>query len=166
MPLPGTEPATQARALIGSQTSGQNDTQSPRQPTNLSLAGQVSCPLYDHVPLCLFFFNIFFLLFNILFIYFLRGGGKEKERERHINMWLPSAYPLLGTWLGIKPATPWVCRPTLNPLSHTSQGHFLSLPGASGSSCTFLPCPRINHRSKELSGRILKGGDRWRMWRV
>ena len=38
---------------------------------------------------------IFFL--KILFHLFLeRGEGREKERERNINMWLPLACPLLG----------------------------------------------------------------------
>ena len=34
------------------------------------------------------------------FIYLLleRGVGREKERERNINVWLPVAHPLLGTW--------------------------------------------------------------------
>ena len=87
MPLPGTEPATQARALIGSQTSGQNDTQSPRQPTNLSLAGQVSCPLSDHVPLCLFFFFLtfsFFCLTFYLFIFWEEEGRRKKGRDTSI----------------------------------------------------------------------------------
>ena len=25
--------------------------------------------------------------------------GNEKEKERNINVWLPLAHPLLGTWL-------------------------------------------------------------------
>ena len=34
------------------------------------------------------------------FIYlFLDGKRREKERERNINVWLPLACPLLGTWL-------------------------------------------------------------------
>ena len=32
------------------------------------------------------------------FIYFQRGEGREKERERNIPVWLPLARPLLGTW--------------------------------------------------------------------
>ena len=63
-------------------------------------------------------------------IYFQRGERREEEGERNINVWLSLAQPLLGTW----PATqaraltrnrtsdPLVCRPALNPLSHTSQG--------------------------------------------
>ena len=34
------------------------------------------------------------------FIYLLleTGEGREKERERNINVWFPLARPLLGTW--------------------------------------------------------------------
>ena len=51
----------------------------------------------------------------------------EKERERNISVWLPLTCALLGTW----PATqagaltagqtgdPLICKPALNPLSHT-----------------------------------------------
>ena len=31
-----------------------------------------------------------------------RGEGRVEERERHINVWLPLMYLLLGTW----PPTP------------------------------------------------------------
>ena len=74
------------------------------------------------------------LYLKILFIFFLdRGEGREKERERNTNVWLPLARPLLGTW----PATQACAltgnptsdhlfhRPELNPLSHTSQGKLL-----------------------------------------
>ena len=48
-------------------------------------------------------------------------------------MWLPLAYPLLGTWpttqacalTGNQTSDPLLHRPVLNPLSHTSQGHFV-----------------------------------------
>ena len=42
-----------------------------------------------------FIFLIFFLSFKD-FIYF-QTEGKEGERERNINVWLPLAQPLLGT---------------------------------------------------------------------
>ena len=72
--------------------------------------------------------KIFFLRFY-LFI-FREGGGREKERERNINVWLPLVHPLLGTWpttqacalTGNWTSNPLVHRPALNPLSHTSQG--------------------------------------------
>ena len=38
-------------------------------------------------------------LFVCLFIYlFIEGGGREKERTRNINVWLPFTGPLLETW--------------------------------------------------------------------
>ena len=57
--------------------------------------------------------------------------GREGERERNINVWLPLTHPLLGTWpatqasalTGNPTVNPLVCRPALNPLSHTSQGN-------------------------------------------
>ena len=75
------------------------------------------CPALYYVS----FFSFFFL--NILFIYFL-------ETRRNINVWLPLARPLLGTWpatqacalTGNRTGDPLVCKPLLNPLSHTSQG--------------------------------------------
>ena len=59
----------------------------------------------------------------------------EKEKDRNINVWLPLACPLLGTWLATQACAltwnqtsdPLVCRPVLNPLSHTSQGQPLDL---------------------------------------
>ena len=72
------------------------------------------------------------LVFLKYFIYLFleRGRWKEKERERNINVWLPLAYPLLGTWpatqacalTGNLTSNPLVHRPALSPLSHTSQG--------------------------------------------
>ena len=39
------------------------------------------------------------LFFKKRFYFFLdRGEGREKERERNINVWLPLIHPLLGTW--------------------------------------------------------------------
>ena len=42
------------------------------------------------------FFSLFFKDFIYLFVE--RGEGKEIERERNINVWLPLAWPPLGTW--------------------------------------------------------------------
>ena len=73
---------------------------------------------------------------KILFI-LDRGEGREKERERNINVWLPFTHPLLGTWsttqacalTGNQTSDPVLCSLVLNPLSHTSQG----------SQCYFFP---------------------------
>ena len=50
-----------------------------------------------------------------LFIFIERGEGRENERERNINVWLPVTCPLWGPslqprhvpWLGIKLVTLW-----------------------------------------------------------
>ena len=40
---------------------------------------------------------LFFFFFKILFIYFREvKGGKKREREKNINVWLPLMCPLLG----------------------------------------------------------------------
>ena len=67
----------------------------------------------------------------ILFIYFEREGkGRRKEMQRNINVWLPLAHPLLGTWpatqagalTGNRTRDPLLHSAMLNPLSHTSKG--------------------------------------------
>ena len=63
------------------------------------------------------------------FIYFSEKG-REGERERNTNVWLPLMYPLLGAWpatqacalKGNQTSNPFVHRSALSPLSHTSQG--------------------------------------------
>ena len=62
-------------------------------------------------------------------MYFYRGEGREKERERNSSVWLPFERPLLGTWPATQ-ACPLAGNQTgdllvhslLNPLSYTSQG--------------------------------------------
>ena len=53
-----------------------------------------------------FLISIEILFYFILFIYFQRAGkggrkkgrkGREKERERNINVWLPLVHPQLGS---------------------------------------------------------------------
>ena len=73
---------------------------------------------------------------KILFIFRERGrekaggvGGETSMCERNIH-WLPLAYPQLETWPTTQACaltSNWtgdvsVCRPTPNPLNHTSQG--------------------------------------------
>ena len=73
------------------------------------------------------------MIFETDFIYFLeRGGGREKEGEMFMFtfVWLPLVCLLLGTWpttqayalTGNRTGNPFIYRPALNPLSHTSQG--------------------------------------------
>ena len=86
---------------------------------------KASVSLIEH---CLFCASFFF--FQILFIYFQRGEGREKKRERNIIVWLPLTCPLLATWpatqagalTGNRTGESLVHRPELNPLSYTSQG--------------------------------------------
>ena len=69
---------------------------------------------------------------DFIYLFLERREGKEKERERNINGWLPLACPKLGTrpttqacvLTGSRTGNPLVCRPTLNPLSYTSQSSF------------------------------------------
>ena len=77
--------------------------------------------------------NIFFFFFlkDFIYLFLERGEGKKKERERNISVWLCLVCPLMGTWpatqtcvlTGNRASYPLVCRPVLNPLSHTSQGN-------------------------------------------
>ena len=70
---------------------------------------------------------IFF--FKILLVLEI-GEGREKDRDRNTNVWLPLVHPLLGTWpatqacalTGNQTGDPLVHRLALNPLSYTSQG--------------------------------------------
>ena len=40
-----------------------------------------------------------FIVFKTSYLFIFREGeGKEKDRERNINGWLPLVHPLLGTW--------------------------------------------------------------------
>ena len=66
--------------------------------------------------------------FGFLFFWgFLERG---EWRRRNIHVWLPLGRPFLGTWpatqacalTGNRTGDSLVCRPALNPLSHTSQG--------------------------------------------
>ena len=69
---------------------------------------------------------------DLIYLFLEREEGREKERERNINVWLPLACSLLGTWpaiqvcalTGNQTSDLLVHRPGLNPLSHTSQGCF------------------------------------------
>ena len=73
--------------------------------------------------------QIYFSVLNYFIYLFLeRGEGREKDRERNINVCLPLTHPLLGTWpatqvcalTGNRAGDLLVHRPALDPLSHTS----------------------------------------------
>ena len=71
-----------------------------------------------------------FFLKKRFYLFIFRQRGREGERERNINVWLPLMCPQLGTWPTIQvyaltgnwTSDPLVHRLALNPLSHTSQG--------------------------------------------
>ena len=42
--------------------------------------------------------SLSFIFKDLIYLFLERGGGREKERERNINVWLPLMYPLEGTW--------------------------------------------------------------------
>ena len=46
-----------------------------------------------------FFLRISFFFKDFIYLFLEREEGREKERERNINVWLPLTYPLLETWL-------------------------------------------------------------------
>ena len=70
------------------------------------------------------------ILFLRFCLFLKRGEGREKERERNIEVWVPLARPQLGTWptaeacalTGNQTGDPLDHGPALSPLSHTSQG--------------------------------------------
>ena len=76
------------------------------------------------------------ILFKKDFIYLFLGRreGKEKERERNINVCLPLMCPLWGTWpktracalTGSRTSDPLLRRLALNPLSRTAMDYFHS----------------------------------------
>ena len=68
---------------------------------------------------------------DFIYLFLERGEGREKEREKNIDAdQLPLIYPQPGTWpttqacalTGNRTSDLSVCRPVLNPVSHTSQG--------------------------------------------
>ena len=82
-----------------------------------------------HSSLLLFYV----LLKNFIYLFIFREkGGREGERERNVNC-LPLACPQQEAWpatragalTGNRTCDLLVPRPTLNPLSHTSQGFFI-----------------------------------------
>ena len=74
------------------------------------------------------FFALVFIFEDFIYLFLEREEGKQKERERNINVWLPLMCPPLGTWpaaqacalTGNRTGDPLVCRPALNPLSYTN----------------------------------------------
>ena len=87
-PLLGTWPTTQACALTGNRTGEPLVLEPALNP--LSHTSQGKC-IFKSTYFGFFKKNLFILLLD-------RQEGREKERERNINVWLPLVCPLLGTW--------------------------------------------------------------------
>ena len=68
--------------------------------------------------------------FKRFYLFSVSGEGREKERERNTNVWVPLAHFLLGTWsttqasalIGNQTGDPLLHSPAFNPLSYTRQG--------------------------------------------
>ena len=68
-----------------------------------------------------------------IYLFLERGEGREKEKERNINVWLPLMHPLLGNWAttqacaltGNRTGDPLLRSLMLNSLSHTSQSPWM-----------------------------------------
>ena len=82
-----------------------------------------------------FFFSFVLKFFKDFYLFIFRERGREGERERNIDLWLPPTHPQLGTWpktqacalTGNRTCNLSVLRPALSPLNHTSQGKWLIL---------------------------------------
>ena len=87
-----------------------------------------------------------FLKIYFIYLFLERGEGKQKGRERNIDVWLPLAHTHSGTWPATQPSALTenqsshlsVHRPGLNPLSNTGQGEELSV-------SKNLPVPRVTN---------------------
>ena len=64
---------------------------------------------YYPIPTLALLLYFQYFLKDFISLFFDRGEGREKERERNINVWLPLMRPQVGTW----PATQ-ACAPTGN----------------------------------------------------
>ena len=68
---------------------------------------------------CLVCFLIYFhFLEDFIYLFLERQGGKEKERERNINVWLPLVRPQQGTWPAAQ-ASALTGNQTGDPLVHS-----------------------------------------------
>ena len=91
---------------------------------------------------------------DFIYLFLEKGEGKEEERERDINAWLPLLHPLLRTWpttqactlTGNRTSDPLVHKPGLNPLSHTSQGRSWFYKGPMNSSSPASPTQGSSNR--------------------
>ena len=94
------------------------------QTHNLGILGQHSNHLsYPSRAEISHFLKRFYLLI-------FRGEGREKEKKRNTDVWLPLPHLLLSAWpatqacalTGNQTSDPLIRRPIFDPLSYTSQG--------------------------------------------
>ena len=72
-----------------------------------------------------------YFLKDFIYLFLEKGEGREKQKKRNINVWLPLMHLILGTWpttqacamTGNRTSNPLVHSLALSPLSHTSQGY-------------------------------------------
>ena len=62
------------------------------------LLKQVPSPVNGHVSPQLGCSHWIYFFKDFIYLFLERGEGREKERERNINVWLPLMHPQLGTW--------------------------------------------------------------------
>ena len=76
------------------------------------------------------------ILFSRFYLFIFReGGGREKERDRNVDGWLPLMHPLLGTWSATQACAltenrtndPLLYRMALSLLSHTAKAFSILL---------------------------------------
>ena len=110
---------------------------------------------YCSFPQPNFFFKILFIYLFIYLFILDREEGREKERERNINVWLPLAYSPLGTWpgraiqagalTGNGTGDPLVCRPALSPETHQLGPQFFFMFAVHIAVCQGPPRSDFNH---------------------
>ena len=117
-----------------------------------------------------FFYNIH-LFKKVLFIYFLeRGEGREKERDRNINVWLPLMWPPLETW-----PTTQACalsgNRTRDPLIHSPRSIHWATPARARDSflnsylCSLWYRPAFNLGFKSLRIKRMLSPHLWPFYR-
>ena len=88
------------------------------------------CPFQVLAQLLLILYISSQILLDFIYLFSEKGTGREKERERNINVWLPLVHLQLRTCpaaqacalTGNRTGDPLVLRLVLNPLSYTSWG--------------------------------------------
>ena len=105
------------------------------------LIASLWCPLVSFfIPYISFFFYFkeespFFQDFFYFYLILERREGREKERERNINVWFTLMWPPLGTWPTTQ-AYALTMNPTCDPLVHSPH----SIHWATPARAVFLVC--------------------------